>query len=298
MADQQGRSFGQKIGRFLMWLRFAVSLALFLAVFASLHPIGDSLSVIQLPLGIFALFLAVFRFAPWSRFFVLVMALLAVGQVGLSYRPGTAGDVVVYQKNLLHLNHRVAQIAEDILARAPDVVTLQEVTPAHLETLKQELGATYPSWQYCPGNTVRNTAIASRWPIYQNQGFCESDGNFAALHLNGPLGPVWAVSMHLHWPWPYEQSRQVPAIMSELIALQGPILIGGDFNMLPWSNAVTQIARASRNQRAGGVTSTFMFERTPLPIDHVMAPAGGTIERLPRIGSDHHGLLARVRLRP
>ena len=66
------------------------------------------------------------------------------------------------------------------------------------------------------------------------------------------------------------------------------------------------IARATRTENAGHVGGTFalshavngenILARMPrLPIDHVLIPEGAalqSVERRPRLGSDHHGIKA------
>lgn len=298
-SGQFGRKFlrGLKIGVGVG--RLIIATALFLAVFSFVHPVGDSLSVVQVPCAILGLFLAVFRFGVVLRFLVLVTSILALGQATMAFlNSNPAGPVVVYQKNLLQLNRSVPREAADIIAREADIVTLQEVTDVLFQDLSARLREGYPTRVYCRYNSQRGTAVFSKWEAVDGSHFCALEGNLAGARLETERGVIWALALHLHWPWPYEQGEQVPEIVQEIEKLDGPIVLGGDFNMLPWSNAVSEVERATRGQRAGGVEPTFYLGDIPLPIDHVMAPGGGTIEVLPKFGSDHYGLLARVNVAP
>ena len=298
LAAEQG-SMRRKYGRWFRvifgGLRLLVTAMLFFAVFSFVHPIGDSFSVIQVPVAIFGLFLCVVRFGVVLRFTVLVLSMLALGQAAMAFlNSAGSGPVTVYQKNLLHLHKTVPRITDDIKARDVDVVTLQEVTDALFRDVSNDLASDYPTRIFCPNSPTRGSAVFSKWAAVDGTAFCAREGNLGGVRAESPYGVLWLVTLHLHWPWPYEQSYQVTELVGEIERLDGPVILGGDFNMLPWSNSVATIEAAMGGARAGGVEPTFYLGDIPLPIDHVMAPGGGTIEVLPKLGSDHHGILARV----
>ena len=117
------------------------------------------------------------------------------------------------------------------------------------------------------------------------------------MQLRTPDGPVWLVSVHLHWPYPYRQPEQVELILPILERLEGPVIIGGDFNMVPWSNTMGRIEAAARAEVLGPMVTTYWLrDLVPLSIDHVLAPAGGTVFARTWLGSDHAGLVARFDL--
>ena len=297
--DTSVRATALKLTRRTVLLVRIVTIAiLFLAVFSFLHPVGESFSVIQFPLAGFALFLCAFRHNWVLRLPMLVVAILALGQVGLAFRnPNGAGNVTVYQKNLLYLNDGTPRVLRDVLAVDPEVVTAQEMTVELLDQWKAHL-TDYPTVQYCANKLDYGTAVFSKWPAVANSGFCMPNGKLAGVQLRGPDGPVWVLSLRLYWPWPYEQTWQIPEIIEVLQRLNGPVIIGGDFNNLPWSGAVNILAEAARGERAGGVEPTFYLSGIPLSIDHVIAPGGGVIEPRPKFSSDHIGIVARVGLTP
>jgi endonuclease/exonuclease/phosphatase (EEP) superfamily protein YafD len=110
--------------------------------------------------------------------------------------------------------------------------------------------------------------------------------------------PVWIVSVHLHWPWPYGQQDHVAELLPVLAGLEGPAVVAGDFNMVRWAHSVRQIAAAARVVPAGPSNGTFLgfAPLLHLPIDHAFSPAGGRLDLRPALGSDHLGLLARLGL--
>jgi endonuclease/exonuclease/phosphatase (EEP) superfamily protein YafD len=227
---------------------------------------------------------------------------VAVLPTALSYAgpsqtaPGTAGQDrrAVYQKNLMFRSPDLAAVVADIRASGADIVTLQEVSARNLPILDM-LSDDFPSQHLCAYRGVGGPAVLSRWPLAETPPLCAGSGGMAALRLITPEGPLWAVSVHLHWPWPYRQPGQVADMLPVLLGLDGPIIVGGDFNMVPWGDSVRRIAEATRARRAGATVTTLSIQGglLPLPIDHVLLPAGwtGRQEPRPELGSDHRGIV-------
>ncbi|GGH26313.1 Uncharacterized conserved protein YafD, endonuclease/exonuclease/phosphatase (EEP) superfamily [Cribrihabitans marinus] len=261
----------------------------------ALHPAGDSLAVFRLPMA--AMLALAVIWTDWPRRLRWPVAGACLVILGAMVWAKTArpepGPVTVYQKNLWFGLRNVEPLARDILARAPDVVTLQEVSSRN-RALMDRLRAAYPHRVFCPFTSWAGVAVLSRHPVRARH--CEEGQGLAALQLDMPQGPVWAVSLHLHWPWPHGQGPQRDRLLQVIAGLEGPVVIGGDFNMVPWGYSVRAIAAAGGARRTRPVSPTFTIHDrdVPLLIDHVLAPRGGAAERLPRLGSDHYGVLGRV----
>ncbi len=282
------------------------SAALLTASFmGALHPAGDSLAVFRsyLALALLACGLILFAFRRrWRGGIALLFAIISLPPL---YWPdsragafATSGSgLSLYQKNMLFRMPDPAVLGRDILTRAPDFVTLQEVSGVNLAIL-DELGTAYPSRQFCSFASVGGVAVAARWPMVEGSGICAEHDGLAAMRVNMPDGPVWVVSIHLHWPWPHSQSEQVGRLLPLLAGLSGAKVIGGDFNMVPWSYRMRQIARRTGTNRLGPAHITLIKSNGWLrvPIDHVLVSGTGRVERLPLLGSDHFGLLARFHL--
>ncbi|MEM8593111.1 MAG: endonuclease/exonuclease/phosphatase family protein, partial [Pseudomonadota bacterium] len=178
----------------------------------------------------------------------------------------------------------------------PDVITLQEISPTN-EPLLAALRPNYPHQHRCHYGTSYSLAVLSRLPPTSSSPMCSDVRGLAAIEITAPDGPGWVASVHLFWPWPYAQRPQVNEIAERLKALPGRKVVAGDFNQVPWSHAVKTLRRASAANYLGPRRATYSLHGIPLPIDHVLAPTG-SVTRIPKHGSKHRGLLARIAFWP
>ena len=261
------------------------------------HPAGDSFAVGRAQGAAGLALLAGLCWAVGLRGLAgvaLVVALGTGGPVLWAYRvAGQAGGYTLYQKNMLWRNDDLAGLEADIRMVGPDVLTLEEVSGPNRGILLR-LADILPGQVFCPFASVGGVAVATRWPVVAGSLTCAP--GLAALQAEGPEGRVWLVALHLHWPWPYGQAAHLEALLPVLQRLDGPVLLAGDFNAVPWSAAVGRVAAAVRGQLAGPVRGTFpqFGPLLVLPIDHVIGPVGGRVELRPLQGSDHRGLVARL----
>lgn len=251
--------------------------------------------------GVLLLVLVLERTGGRPRALVLAVPTLAVlVQTGLALY-GTAsrgpGEYVLYQKNMLWNGSEPQAILDDILSVDPDFVTVQE-TSSWNEVVKDGLSAAFPHRLQCPTSGNGGIALYSRYPLSQPDTRCAFASGMVVALASLPDGrQIWVGSVHLNWPWPYPQADQVKRLEERLVELEGPMLIAGDFNMVPWGSSVRVIAKAAESERIGGYVTTFpaFGGLAPLAIDHVLIPKGGQgqIDTRPLLGSDHLGLVAR-----
>jgi endonuclease/exonuclease/phosphatase (EEP) superfamily protein YafD len=285
--------------RKLIWAVFAVSLVLTVASFGgALFGLGDSLAVflhwwaVALSLSS-ALLLAGHRRVAVLGLAVVVVAVVPMARGFLSANSTPAGRYTFYQKNLLYNGTGREAIIADIQALAPDFVTLEEVSYAN-RTVFETLKRSYATSLFCRFNGVGGIAVLSKWPQIEGSANCAGEQGLAAVQVKTPDGVVWAVALHLDWPFPYDQRQQVKSLTRAMRLLTGPVVLGGDFNMVPWSQTMRDIENATGSLRAGPVLRTLKHATLPLrlPIDHILVPSGqARAELRPRFGSDHYGLL-------
>ncbi|MGJ8622194.1 MAG: endonuclease/exonuclease/phosphatase family protein [Yoonia sp.] len=264
----------------------------------AVHPAFDSLSLLRLPLAVLCLAALVFGMGAWLRLLLLASAVAGlVTTVPLHFggHDGQAGDGLrIYSKNLLYDNAGLALVAEDIRQSGASVVMLQEVRRLRGGILG-DLSESYPYQHFCrfPGGTA--VAVLSRWPIRDR--LCARGGVLAAALIDTDAGTVWAGAVYLPWPFPYGNAEAADAAVEVLEALDGPVVLAGDFNIFPWANSVRRIQRTAGLKPALPIRPTFDLYGVPLFLDHVHAPDGGAVRYRPALGSDHLGVVADVVLR-
>lgn len=268
--------------------------AAFLAGFAGpVHPAGDSFAVFRFPVAVLLGLVAIW--SPWPaglRWLVAVICLGAMGHiVAQKYVTHPAGPVTVYQKNLQFQNDRVNDLEADIRAAAPDIVALQELTSRNAP-LVRALRGSYPHQASCALTSWARVAILTRWPVEGE--ICLEDKGLVGVLIASPQGRFWAFSLHAFWPWPHGQATQMAEILPVLEGLEDPVVLAGDFNMVPWSHVLNHMGDATGTTRAGPLFPTLRKLGMPLPVDHVYAPGGGRASARGLLGSDHNGVLAEV----
>ncbi len=286
--------------RGVLWLPLFPLLASYAGAF---HAAADSLAVFRLELASLALCAAFIALCCRWRVGTIVLsatAFIAAGLILLDRRQPDTPDrpYTIYQKNLLFKMATHQPIIDDIVAQAPDFLTLQELS-ARNRVVLTGVAEILPHQVTCPFSAVGDVAIASRWPIIKETVICQPRLGMIAAQTQTPDGDVWLVSLHLYWPWPHGQRGQAERILAVLESLDGPIVIGGDFNMVPWSHIVGRFEATTQTQTAGTVIRTLPLHRfINLPIDHILAPVNDPTQRRPLLGSDHFGVVARIGVMP
>ncbi len=266
-------------------------------------PIGDSVAVFRLQLALLVAFGGILIWLVRGR----LPALLALGAGSFAAAPilagfagwgvGAPGDYTLYQKNLYKKELSRTLLTREILTLDPDFVTLQEITAHDLRYMRRLFDA-YENRLMCTEATVVKVGLLSRFPLVPGSETCREEERLAAAQVRMPDGTTpWLVSVHLGWPYPAGQHTEAEAIAAWLRTLDGPVMVGGDFNMVPWGSSVRMIASAARAERAGPYFGTFPNSGPllPLPIDHILLPrdASARAEARPKVGSDHLGIVAR-----
>ncbi|MEM1342670.1 MAG: endonuclease/exonuclease/phosphatase family protein [Pseudomonadota bacterium] len=304
---QDGHYFGQLLARLLrggvVVLAGLAALALAGSYLGALHPVGDSLAVFRDWIGFGALGAAGLMLLARMRWPLAVLLGLWGGLAWYFATPvGTplaASEFRepqrIYQKNLLFALEDPSAILADIAARDPQFITLQEVSARNAASVLDALPRRYAR-HFCPYAAVGGVAVLSTYDVIEGSRFCLEGQGIVGFQVDAPGGPLWVISVHMHWPYPFDQPQQLAALIPVIEALEGPVLIGGDFNMVAWSHALRSYERASGGEVAAPLQGTFPLLGGWLfpAIDHVILPQGrgGGLEALaPRNGSDHYTVI-------
>jgi endonuclease/exonuclease/phosphatase (EEP) superfamily protein YafD len=269
--------------------------------------LGNSAAVVRPQAGVLLIPLSVIMFlmrAKRRAVFSFALAVVAVGSIAPGFFSSgtdcTGACLKLYQKNLLSKAWPRYPLADDIIASGAEIVTLQEVSD-HNRRFMADMFDHYPHAVTCKFRPAQDVAILTSLPVVDGSEFCLAKAGLAGIQVLSSNGqPIWVLSVHLEWPFPFNQYEQSQTIAERIAGLKGPVLIAGDFNMVPWGGNVERIKQAAGNHRLGAFRNTFKLGGwlLPLPIDSVLVPKGatGSVELRPYIGSDHLGVLSRITL--
>jgi endonuclease/exonuclease/phosphatase (EEP) superfamily protein YafD len=200
--------------------------------------------------------------------------------------------------NLRFDNQHIDKVQEYIRKNKFDIITLQEVVyenKSKFEELKKE----YPHQAYCEFSGVGGEMILSRYP-FTNRGNCLKGKGLLWREIDVDGERFSLVTLHLHWPFPYSQDRQIATLVKELDKIKGAVILAGDFNASPWSYSVEKIAKASHTKLASGISWTKKFDSSILPmwlpIDHFLI-SGFYVQSIKvgdDLGSDHLPILVSL----
>lgn len=311
-------------------IAFAITIVLSLPLvggfFGRLHPALDSFAHFRVHLAVLLILFALLSLT--GTFWRQGLAAIAFGVAaittvtGSSFLPGLGPVQAAFQPKddagpvyrLLHMNLRFdnpepGRVLSLIGRLRPDVITLNEVSAIWAEKLDL-ISSAYPYRIVCTmENRAGGVAILSLRPFAEdNAATCIDGGTFAVatVDLGGRFLEIGA--LHLHWPWPFNQSRQIAGLAEPLGAMAETALLAGDLNATPWSAAAARIVEAGAMTPVGPVGPTWLYRLLPeslrfagLPIDQVFAKGDVVVHSahtLEAAGSDHLPVLVEFSLRP
>ena len=246
----------------------------------------------------------------------------------------TAGALTLMTFNVLAWTRDGDDIAAAIARIDPDVVTLQEIGPRPMARLLIALGDRLPYSAVHATPSSAGTATLSRFPLSDAEPFTLSalGGHWCArMTVHAPTGPIALFNIHTkiprlrmsrrhlgrYWlPAAFHAERrlvEVHKLCAMIDAIEGPLLLMGDFNMTERSEDYALIARRltdAYREVGRGLGQTFPAWRSvpqslPLPfpmlrLDHIWYSrhfAAVWAKVGPSAGSDHHSVVVRVATR-
>lgn len=300
------------------------SVPLVLGLFADWHPAFDTIGHFRAHLAVAVaaggLMLVATRFRKQAllaialgaaAFWTTLPAFPIGGPRGAAASETPATDQAVYR--LLQLNLRfdngTPEKVLSLIGRAkPDVVTLEEVS-VEWEPRLSLIAAMYPYSVVCEApNRIGGTAILSRRPFAGGApGRCMNRGSLAVADVDFGGRALQVVALHLGWPWPFDQPRQLNRIQPYLGALGATTLLAGDLNAATWSATVRRVEADGGLKHVAGIGPSWLDRRMPnllrpyigLPIDQVFSKGEIAIlsaRTLDWVGSDHLPVLVEFSL--
>lgn len=140
--------------------------------------------------------------------------------------------------NVWYRNQELERVATYLEQTGADAVVLLELSPQRAHLLAELL----PSYPHVQIDTAAHGAVIfSRWPILEQrfEPLCAGCTRIARAALAWRETQVTLLGAHLHWPIGPVAAKLRSAelgALAQLARLQnGPTLLGGDFNLTPWS---------------------------------------------------------------
>lgn len=255
------------------------------------------------------------RWALFGAALVVVVAHVAFVAPELAARsplPATVAGVRatrLFNANVYAYNDRAGGIAGEIRASRPDVVFLQESTPAIVEAI-DAAGALeeLPYRLTVPRNDPFGGLLAARWPLL-DQDVVEVDGRPVLLRATVETegGPLRLYAVHLvapfgggREPWINGMRGITDAVRTERL----PVLMAGDFNATWDHRAFRRLLDAGFTDAAAARGRPFQmtwrqgrFVPPLTRIDHVLTSPGLAVVAIRTgegQGSDHRPIVADV----
>lgn len=245
-------------------------------------------------------------------------------------QPGELGEQQIYKllsHNLFGLNQDMGRMASIIDDEAPDIIALQEYFGAQKSGLHPRIVDKYPFFSHCVGRKGAQIALYAKMPFELIQGtqctdaatrsnssvarlvaqFEDSNANsfnVVITHLNWPVqaSPLFQNNLNLHerlGAVTARKQKEWAELGAAINALEGPVVVAGDFNSTSWSYAMRQFLDETNLIRHSRGLFTFPkvyyimgWREVPafLPIDHFMASGDVQVQSVRRggqTGSDH-----------
>lgn len=277
----------------LLLAAVAVSVPLVLGFLGAAHPALDSFAHFRAHLAVLMGLLALpllFTSLKREGAMVLLFAILAFGTTlgvtreflggsGAAKTEVSGARYSLVQINLRYDNPEPKGVLQMVARERPDVIAYEEAGPEWGKWLGILQGG-YPHRLDCHNAaTGLSVGILSRRPFAENrQTACAGDGKLAMAPVDFGGSVVTVAAFHSWWPWPGEQAQLIDAISPELQKIQGPRIMAGDFNAVPWSHAVHRMEQASGTRALSGIGGTWMADILPvtlapylgLPIDQIL----------------------------
>jgi vancomycin resistance protein VanJ len=154
----------------------------------------------------------------------------------------------VMSYNVWYRNENVAAMTGLIRREQPDILLLQELSPAMVRRLKDELVDLYPEGQlHLAYEPEVYQGIISRYRLTPVD-FAYDKGRTQRVMVATPGGPIAVWNVHPNTPlsWP-RQYWQLSALTDDIATTDGPLIVGGDFNTTDQSETYQLINQYLQN---------------------------------------------------
>jgi endonuclease/exonuclease/phosphatase (EEP) superfamily protein YafD len=214
----------------------------------------------------------------------------------------------VLSVNVSYRQFSARRLLEIIREANPAVLVVQELTP-HAERVLAELDTAFPHNRKFPAPGPAGIGLWSRYELESGATIAIGRRPAIEARVRGPSGSFTVIGVHLSAPVTRRRAaarnQELAALASRIAAIEGPIVVAGDFNVTPYSPYFAEWLEGtgltdSRRGRTLSVSWPTTLPAVGIPIDHVAVNDRFAIlshHRLPNFESDHYGLLVELALR-
>lgn len=189
----------------------------------------------------------------WRKGLMMTLALPTL-MIGFTFAPlflprsnpvfASSDSLKVMSYNVWGRNQNMSAIAELIKQEQPDILLLQELSPRAARSLRPELTHLYPdSKLHLAYEPQTYQGIISRYPLTPLKASLQGS-RIQSVIVETPSGPITVWNVHTAQPWPWSrQYRQFSKLAKAVASLDGPLIVGGDFNTTDQSDAYHLVAQ-------------------------------------------------------
>jgi endonuclease/exonuclease/phosphatase (EEP) superfamily protein YafD len=216
-------------------------------------------------------------------------------------------DLRVAHFNVQYDNLEMLPMVQQAIDTNADFISFQEVTPAWAAELQTRLGELYPYHFVHAANGGHGIGIYSRLPLQDvhvewfekipeiRGSLCVKDQNvsFITAHMRTPTQPA----LYAH------RNHQLQNMAVAIADTEGPSMVMGDLNTVPWSREITQLLQVSGlHDSRSSLSPTFpsWFSAGMIPIDYILHSSHLECTGFSTVTSgtsDHFGIVSEFVLR-
>lgn len=221
---------------------------------------------------------------------------------GAEVAPGNSFSVL--SLNTWHTAENVDQLGRYLATAPADIVILSEFGPTK-RALLEELRGIYPYQADCAAEWHCSLVLLSRIP-FEAGGASRIASDMPAFVWARFAGSMTVIGTHLWRPSrdPWTHAREARALGDFIRHIEGPVVLAGDLNTSPWSNAFRTLRAETGLEPANMLMPSWPAWPIALPqvaLDHVLLSPGLTVIASgtgPAVGSDHLPVWARLQREP
>ncbi len=256
--------------------------------------------VLIIALGAFLTLAAHALIAQQSEF-----PLIGAAQAAAGSSPADQASWTVLTLNTWHHHPDQDGLAEYLVGSRADVLVLTEFGPNKLGLLRA-LEAVYPYRKDCADLWDCSLAVLSRHPFDASGQASATEASPARIWVRFGAGAqqltIVGAQLTDALRWPRLHRLQMADLGDMARAIDGQVLVAGDFNATPWSASYELFASRSGLSPMGRFLPSYPAGEKSLPqlaIDHMFGSGGITFQQVwlgPDVQSTHRPLLARITL--